>query len=199
MSDFFVHPNALVEADQIGRGTRIWAFAHVMRDVIIGADCNIGDHAFIESGVRVGSGVTIKNNVLLWKGVQIADYVFLGPNVVFTNDLYPRSPRMAEVKARYEKESHWLVPTIVEEGVSVGANSTVLCGVTLGRYCTVAAGSVVTKSVPPFHLVKGAPARPSGMVDRSGMVLKKAGTLWINPDTGKKYAWRGLNLVEADT
>ena len=87
MSDFFIHEKALVETNSIGTGTRIWAFAHVMSDVTIGADCNVGDHVFIETGVTIGDGVTVKNNVLLWKGVDIADYAFIGPNVVFTNDL----------------------------------------------------------------------------------------------------------------
>jgi len=164
----FIHPKALVETDQIGADTKIWAFAHVMAGAAIGADCNIGDHAFIEAGATVGDGVTIKNNVLIWKGVHIADYVFIGPNVVFTNDRRPRSPRMPLMKEKGLSESDWLIGTFVEEGVSIGANVTILPGVRLGKYCMVGAGSVVTKDVAPFALVVGNPARVVGRVDEAG-------------------------------
>ncbi len=163
-----IHPTALIETDQIGDDTKIWAFAHVMAGAVIGADCNIGDHAFIETGATVGDGVTIKNNALIWKGVQIGDYAFVGPNVVFTNDRRPRSPRMPLMKERGLSESDWLVETVVEEGASVGANATILPGVRLGKYCMVGAGSVVTKDVPPFTLVAGNPARVVGKVDETG-------------------------------
>ena len=172
---FFAHPTALVESDEIGPGTRIWAFAHVMKGVRIGRNCNIGDHVFLESGVRIGDGATLKNNVLLWNGVEIGDYVFLGPGAVFTNDLYPRSPRLPLVADRYAREEEWLVRTVVEEGASVGANATVLCGIRLGAYCSVAAGSVVTKDVRPYSLVAGNPARPRGCVNRRGAVLRDDG------------------------
>lgn len=168
MSDPFIHPKALVETDQIGTDTKIWAFAHVMADVTVGEDCNIGDSVFIESGVRIGDGVTIKNNALIWKGVHVADYVFIGPNVVFTNDLRPRSPRMPLIKEQGLVERDWLVETQVEEGVSIGANATIVAGVTLGKYCMVGAGSVVTKDVDPFTLVMGNPARPVGRVNDCG-------------------------------
>lgn len=164
----YIHPKALVESDSIGAGTNIWAFAHVMADVVVGQDCNIGDHVFIESGVRIGDGVTIKNNALIWKGLHIEDYVFIGPSVVFTNDLRPRSPRMPLIKKQNPSESDWLVETRVEEGASVGANATIVAGVTLGEYCMVGAGSVVTKDVEPFTLVVGNPARPVGRVNELG-------------------------------
>ncbi len=168
MSEIFIHEKALVETSAIGEGTRIWAFAHVMDGAIIGSECNIGDHAFIESGATIGKGVTIKNNALIWKGVQIADYVFIGPNVVFTNDVRPRSPRMPLMKEKQLTESDWLVETFVEEGASIGANATIVAGVTLGRYCMVGAGSVVTKDVDPFALVVGNPARVIGKVNKYG-------------------------------
>ena len=168
MSDTYIHPKALVETDQIGADTRIWAFAHLMADAVVGKECNIGDHVFIESGVRVGDGVTIKNNALIWKGVHIADYAFIGPNVVFTNDLRPRSPRMPIIKEQGLEEADWLVETQVEDGASVGANATILAGVTLGKYCMVGAGSVVTKDVEPFALVVGNPAKPVGRVNELG-------------------------------
>jgi len=168
MAEYYCHPNALVESDLIGEKTKIWAFAHVMTGAEIGTDCNICDHAFVESGAKIGNGVTVKNNVLVWKGVQIADYAFVGPNVVFTNDLRPRSPRMPLMKEKGLSESDWLVETFVEEGVSIGANATILPGVRLGKCCMVGAGSVVTKDVEPFTLVAGNPARVIGKVDESG-------------------------------
>jgi len=187
MKNCYIHPNALVETIDIGEGTRIWAFAHVMRDVSIGQNCNIGDHAFLESGVVVGNGVTIKNNAMLWKGVELADYVFVGPGVIFTNDLYPRSPRLPDAQDRYLAEKQWLMKTFVEEGVTIGANSTIICGILLGRYCTVAAGSVVTKDVPSFSLVAGNPARIIGAVNKEGRVLKQKGEEWVHVSTGNRY------------
>lgn len=173
----YIHEKALVETDRIGDGTRIWAFAHVMADVVIGEECNIGDHAFIESGVRIGTGVTIKNNALIWKGIHLADYVFIGPNVVFTNDLCPRSARLPVKKEQGLKESDWLVETYIEEGASIGANATIVAGVTLGKYCMVGAGSVVTKDVEPYALVVGNPARVVGRVDERGVRIADAGDL----------------------
>ena len=150
----FIHGKALVETDQIGEGTRIWAFAHVQRDVSIGANCNIGDHAFIESGVTVGNNVTVKNGVCIWQHVHIADNVFLGPNAVLTNDLTPRS-----------RAADWVpVETWIEEGVTIGANATIVCGVRLGQRCLIGAGAVVTADVRPYELVYGNPARSRGWV-----------------------------------
>lgn len=144
-----------------------------MAGAMIGADCNIGDHAFVETGARIGNGVTIKNNVLIWKGIHIADYAFIGPNVVFTNDRCPRSSRMPLMKQRALSEKDWLVETFVEEGASIGANATILPGVRLGRYCMVGAGSVVTKDVEPFALVVGNPARVVSQVDEAGNRVRK--------------------------
>jgi len=167
----YIHKTALVETDQIGADTKIWAFAHIMADVVVGKDCNIGDHVFIETGAVIGDGVTIKNNALIWKGVHVADYVYLGPGVVFTNDRSPRSSRLPLIKNRGLSEADWLVETHVEEGVSIGASATILPGVTLGKYCMVGAGSVVTKDVPPFTLVVGNPAKFVGKVSETGKVL----------------------------
>lgn len=161
--DVFVHPLALNESSRVGCGTRIWAFAHVMKDAEVGEHCNIGGHAFIESGAILGNGVTIKNGVSVWEGVTLEDYVFVGPNAVFTNDLYPRSPRNPELAARYNSK-WWLVRTLVREGASVGANATVRCGVTIGRYALIAAGAVVTKDVPDHALIAGVPGRAAGFV-----------------------------------
>ncbi len=168
MAEYYCHPNALVETKQIGEGTKVWAFAHVMVGAEIGANCNIGDHAFVEAGAKVGNGVTIKNNALIWKGVHIADYAYIGPNVVCTNDRSPRSARMPLMKEKNLTEEDWLAETFVEEGASVGANATILAGITLGKYCMVGAGSVVTKDVAPHVLVVGNPAKPVGEVSKSG-------------------------------
>jgi UDP-2-acetamido-3-amino-2,3-dideoxy-glucuronate N-acetyltransferase len=169
-----IHPHALVETDEIGEGTAIWAFAHVMQGARIGSACNIGDHAFIESGAIIGSRVTIKNQVLIWEGLTIEDDVFIGPRVSFTNDRFPRSPRMAEVRSRYQSKENWLSPTRVRQGCSIGAGAIICPGLELGRYCVIGAGAVVTKSVPAYTLVVGNPARPIGDVCSCGQRLAAA-------------------------
>jgi UDP-2-acetamido-3-amino-2,3-dideoxy-glucuronate N-acetyltransferase len=161
MSDtkaYFEHPLSLCESDSVGPGTRIWAFAHVLPGARIGADCNIGDHVFIENDVVVGDRVTIKNGVQLWDGVRLEDDVFVGPNVTFTNDPFPRSKVVPEVFAT----------TVVRRGASLGANSTILPGVTVGNRAMVGAGSVVTRDVPPFAVVVGNPARVVGYEEAGG-------------------------------
>jgi acetyltransferase-like isoleucine patch superfamily enzyme len=159
----FVHPSAIVESDRIGEGTRIWAFTHVLDGASIGERCNIGDHCFVESGVRVGDDVTVKNGNALYRGVTLDDGVFVGPAVVFTNDLRPRSPRLPQVAERYEDEG-WLVPTRVRTGATLGAGAILIAGVTIGRFAFVAAGALVTRDVPAHALVLGAPARLHGWV-----------------------------------
>jgi acetyltransferase-like isoleucine patch superfamily enzyme len=162
---YFVHDRALCESQEIGDRTRIWAFAHVLKDVRIGADCNIGDHAFIESGVTIGDRVTIKNGVAVWNGVTVEDDVFLGPNCVLTNDLIPRS-------RVFHDEN---VPTYIRRGASVGANATIVCGHTLGEYCVIGAGAVVTRDVRSYALMIGNPARQIGWVGRKGERLNFGG------------------------
>lgn len=168
MKNVTIHPTALVETDEIGPGTNIWAFAHLLHGARIGADCNICDHVFIESGAVVGNGVTIKNNALIWKAVTIGDYVFIGPNVVFTNDRLPRSSRNPQFQEPKREEKEWLVSTTVMEGASLGANVTVIAGVTIGRYAMVGAGCVVSRNVPDFALVVGNPSRLIGWVNERG-------------------------------
>jgi acetyltransferase-like isoleucine patch superfamily enzyme len=158
--NFFVHPKAIVETDDVGSGTRVWAFAHVMKDVRLGSNCNVGEHCYIESGVVVGNDVVIKNGVALWEGVTVEDGAFLGPNCVFTNDLFPRSKVVTE-----------RLRTLVREGASIGANATILCGLEIGAYSLIGAGSVVTKNVPDFSLVTGNPGRVRGYVCRCGEKL----------------------------
>lgn len=166
--DVFVHPRALCESEQVGAGTRVWAFAHVMKGAVIGRDCNVCGHAFIESGVRIGSGVTIKNQVMVWEGVVIEDDVFVGPGVIFTNDRRPRSSRMAEAMERYSNPENWLLPTTVRRGASIGAGAIIVCGNTIGEYAMVGAGAVVTADVPKHHLVVGNPATTAGLVCTCG-------------------------------
>jgi UDP-2-acetamido-3-amino-2,3-dideoxy-glucuronate N-acetyltransferase len=159
----YIHPAALVETEQIGLGTRIWAFTHVSKDAIVGSSCNIGSHCYLESGVKIGDRVTIKNGNNLWTGITIGDGAFVGPQVVFTNDLRPRSPRLPQAARRYSSQE-WLSPTVVEEGASIGAGAVILAGVSLKRFCMVAAGALVTKTVPAHALVMGSPARTAGWV-----------------------------------
>ncbi len=184
----FVHERALCESDDVGDGTRVWAFAHIMDGARVGADCNVGEGAFIESGAVVGDRVTVKNHVLIWDGVTVEDDVFLGPGVVFTNDMDPR----AEVK----KSSLELTPTRVERGATIGANTTVVCGVTIGSYAFIGAGSVVIRDVPAHALVVGNPARQMGCACRCGLRLPED----LVCTCGRRYrslgGTRGLEMVE---
>jgi acetyltransferase-like isoleucine patch superfamily enzyme/dTDP-4-dehydrorhamnose 3,5-epimerase-like enzyme len=156
MSDaHFAHAQALVETTRIGPRTRIWAFAHLLPGATVGADCNICDHVFIENDVVVGDRVTVKCGVQLWDGVRLEDDVFVGPNVTFTNDRFPRSRQRPEA----------FLKTLVRRGASIGANATILPGLTIGAHSMIAAGSAVTKDVPPNAIVVGNPATISGYVN----------------------------------
>lgn len=170
-SQVFVHRAALCEAQDIAPGTRIWAFAHVMKGAIVGRDCNIGGYAFIESGSQIGERVTIKNHVMVWNGVRIEDDVFVGPGVIFTNDRYPRSSRMAEVVQHYDRRENWLVPTTVCRGATIGAGAVILCGITIGTCAMVGAGAVVTRDVADHLIVVGNPARAIGWACVCGVRL----------------------------
>ena len=159
----FVHERALCESDDIGPRTRVWAFAHVMKGARVGSDCNVGDCAFIESGAVLGNHVTVKNAVLVWDKVTVEDDCFLGPNMVFTNDMLPRSA--------FKKPVEKFLPTVVKKGSSIGANATIVCGVTLGEQCFVGAGSVVIRDVPAHALVAGNPAKRRGWICTCGEKL----------------------------
>lgn len=159
----FIHSRALCESDAIGDRTRIWAFAHVMSGVTIGADCNICDHAFIEGGAKLGNRVTVKNCVLIWDKVTIEDEVFLGPNMVFTNDMVPR--------VAFKKSAAEFLPTLVKKGASIGANATIVCGVTIGEQALVGAGTVVIRDVPAHAIMVGNPARQIGWICACGTKL----------------------------
>ena len=164
MSNFYAHPHSLVESSTIGEGTRIWAFAHVMNGARVGANCNLGDHAFVETGAALGDNVTVKNGVAIWDGITAENNVFIGPNVVFTNDRNPR----AEVK----KDKTRFLATVLREGASLGANVTVVCGITIGRYAFAGAGAVLTHDVPDYAIVVGNPAHPIGYMCECGEKLR---------------------------
>ncbi len=162
-SDHFVHESSYVdEGAEIGKGTRIWHFCHIMPRALIGEGCNIGQNVLVSSGVTIGNNVKIQNNVSLYTGVTVEDDVFLGPSMVFTNVINPRS----HVSRKEEYKT-----TLVRRGSSIGANATIVCGITLGKYSFVGAGSVVTRDVPDYALVYGSPARLYGWVCQCGEQL----------------------------
>lgn len=162
-NDYFVHDRALCESKKIGNGTRVWAFAHILPNARLGSECNVCDHVFIENDVVIGNRVTIKCGVQVWDGIEIEDDVFIGPNVTFTNDRFPRS------KVYPDKFSR----TVIRQGASLGANSTILPGITIGSKAMIGAGAVVTRSVPPNAIVVGNPAKIIGYVDTKQLDAKK--------------------------
>ncbi len=160
---FYKHPTAIVETDKIGEGTKIWHFVHIRENAKVGKNCNIGKCVYIDKDVEIGNNVKIQNFATIYKGVKIEDDVFIGPSVTFTNDLYPRAFIWSEDK---------IIPTLVKRGASIGANATIICGITIGEYAMIGAGSVVTRDVPPFGLVYGNPAKLKGFVCYCGRKLR---------------------------
>ena len=161
----FVHERGLCESDQVGTGTRVWAFAHVLPGARIGRDCNVCDHTFVENDVIIGDRVTIKCGVQLWDGLRVEDDVFIGPNATFTNDRFPRSREFPEEFPQ----------TRLRRGCSIGANATILPGIEVGERAMVAAGSVVTRDVPAGKLVLGNPARVVGDVEDADAAQGESG------------------------
>lgn len=180
--DVFVHERGLCESDSVGGGTRVWAFAHVMAGAVVGVDCNICGHSFIETGAVVGDRVVIKNGVQVWDGVTLEDDVFVGPNATFTNDPTPRANR--------PRGQVVLLPTRVMAGATLGANATVLCGTTIGAFAFVAAGAVVTRGVAAHALVVGSPARRVAWACSCGERL---------PETLACACGRRFRLVDEET
>ncbi|WP_409344203.1 acyltransferase [Paenibacillus sp. MBLB4367] len=180
---YYKHIQALVESTSIGENTRVWAFAHILPNAVIGNDCNINDHTFIENDVILGDNVTVKSGVYIWDGARIGDNVFIGPNVTFTNDLTPRSKQYPD---KFEQ-------TIIEEWASIGANSTIIAGNKIGRYAMVGAGSVVTKDIPAHTLWYGNPAKMRGYVCCCGTKLN--GEL-VCPRCAKTYQILDNQIVQ---
>jgi UDP-2-acetamido-3-amino-2,3-dideoxy-glucuronate N-acetyltransferase len=187
---FFVHESAYIdESVSIGAGTRIWHFSHVMKGAVIGPECSLGQNVVVASGVKVGRGVKIQNNVSLYEGVELGDYVFCGPSCVFTNVMNPRSEIVRKSEYR---------PTIVRRGASIGANATIVCGTTIGRYAFIAAGAVVKRGeVPDYALMGGVPARQLGWMSRHGFALgaPDASGIRVCPGSGWRYQEVAPNVL----
>jgi len=185
--EYYAHETAVIdEGAKIGSGTKIWHFSHVMGTAEIGPKCVLGQNVFVGSKVKLGTNVKVQNNVSVYEGVVCEDDVFLGPSMVFTNVINPRSA--IERKTEFKT-------TLVKKGATIGANATIICGISLGEYCFVGAGAVVTKDVKPYALVTGVPARQTGWVSRAGNVL---GDDLICPETGEKYNLAGEFLERVD-
>ncbi|MFM7401202.1 MAG: acyltransferase [Bacteroidota bacterium] len=179
----FIHPSAIVDPGAtIGEGAKIWHFCHVSPGAVIGENCVLGQNVFVANGVTLGRGVKVQNNVSLYTGVVCEDEVFLGPSMVFTNVINPRS--FVERKSEFRQ-------TLVKRGASIGANATIVCGTTLGAYCLVGAGAVVTRDVPDYALVTGIPARQAGWVSRLGHRLSFEDGKAICPESGEGYILLG--------
>ena len=166
VSKYFVHESSYIDENvEIGDGTKIWYFCHVQSGAKIGERCSLGQNVNVSNNVKIGNGVKIQNNVAVYEGVEIEDDVFCGPSCVFTNDLTPR--------AKYPKGHENYKKTLIKRGASIGANATIVCGHTIGKYAMIAAGAVVTKDVPDYALVAGIPAKVIGKVDEKGNIVEK--------------------------
>jgi UDP-2-acetamido-3-amino-2,3-dideoxy-glucuronate N-acetyltransferase len=183
MTNTFVHESAIIDPGaQIGPGTRIWHFCHLMPGAILGEDCILGQNVFVASGVRIGNGVKVQNNVSLYAGVEVEDHVFLGPSCVLTNVINPR----ANMERKHEYRS-----TLIRQGATVGANATILCGITLGAWCFIGAGAVVTRDVPDYALIAGNPGRQQGWMSRGGhRLIFDSDDQAFCPSTGDHYRLR---------
>jgi len=179
-----IHPTAEVQSKNIGEGTQIWQNCIILAKAIIGENCNINFNVFIENDVVIKNNVTIKSGVQIWDGLRIGNNVFIGPNATFTNDLFPRSKRYPESFAK----------TIIKDGVSIGANATILAGITIGEYAMIGAGSVITKNIPSFTLWYGNPSENKGYVTKEGKVLSKN----LISKEGKSYSLINDEPIEND-
>lgn len=175
--NIFIHPTSEVSTSQIGANTKIWQYTVILEGAILGENCNVNFSCFIENKVVIGNNVTIKSGIYIWDGVICEDDVFLGPNVVFTNDLYPRSKRYKEP-----------LETIIKKGASIGANSTILAGLVIGKYAMTGIGSVVTRDIPDYALYYGNPAKFKCWIDEYGNKLEQISKdLYMSSHTQKKF------------
>jgi UDP-2-acetamido-3-amino-2,3-dideoxy-glucuronate N-acetyltransferase len=189
--NYFAHPTAIIdEGCEIGKGVNIWHFSHIMPGSVIGDNCNIGQNVVVSSGVKLGKNVKVQNNVSIYEGVICEDDVFLGPSMVFTNVMNPRSAIIR--KNEYKK-------TIVKKGASIGANATIVCGNNIGEYSFIGAGAVVTKEVLPYALVIGNPARQTGWVSEYGIKLKfdEEGKA-VCRESGEKYILKNNRVNKSE-
>ncbi len=185
--NYFVHETAIVDENvTIGEGTKIWCFSHILKNTVIGKKCIFGQNCVVGANVTIGNGVKAQNNISIYEGVEIEDDVFLGPSMVFTNVINPRA--FIERKTEYKK-------TLMKKGCSVGANATIVCGVTVGMYSFIGAGSLITKDVPDFALVYGIPARQHGWVGMSGNRLNfDESGIAVDPSDGRKYSLKNSTV-----
>ena len=194
MADYFVHESAVVdEPCSIGEGTKIWHFSHIMRGSTVGRNCILGQNVYVDADVIVGDGCKLQNNVSVYKGVTIEDGVFCGPSMVFTNVINPRA--FIERKEEFK-------PTLVQRGASLGANCTIVCGVTIGAYALIGAGSVVTRDVVPHGVVYGVPAQRRGWACKCGVLLPAitGDSAVACSDCGSRYAMQsGTLTLESDS
>ncbi len=190
MPDYFVHESSYVDPGAvIGAGTKIWHFSHVMPGAVIGEGCNLGQNVVVMPGTRIGNNVKIQNNVSIYEGVTLEDDVFCGPSCVFTNVLNPRS---------HISRKHEYQPTLVRRGSSIGANATIVCGITLGEYAFIGAGAVVTADVPAFALMLGVPARRAGWMCQCGERLAPVDGAAGCPACGAGYREEDGSLRQID-
>lgn len=186
MSDYFVHPTSIVDDSvKIGEGTKIWHFCHIQSGARIGKRCSLGQNVNISNNVTIGDGCKLQNNVSLYEGLELENDVFCGPSCVFTNDLTPR--------AKYPKGPAAYQSTLIKEGASIGANATIVCGHTIGKWAMIGAGAVVTSNVPDYALMLGVPARRKGWVCECGTILSED---LICKNCGRRYKEIGENLRE---
>jgi UDP-2-acetamido-3-amino-2,3-dideoxy-glucuronate N-acetyltransferase len=187
-TDYFVHETAIVdEPCEIGAGTHVWHFCHIMAGSRVGARCNLGQNVYVDRDVVIGDGCKVQNNVSVYKGVTLEDDVICGPSVVFTNVMNPRA---------FIERKHEFRNTLIRRGATLGANSTIVCGVTVGEYALVGAGAVVTRDVPAYALIYGVPTRQAGWVCRCGVTLPEAeGQTLTCPACGDRYQLAGERLT----